>query len=117
MSRRYLLHGLAAILLGLAALIFIRLHDALGTPAGVSSVAEGHRLAEAWCKACHSIDMERAGTATSAPDFVAIAIQPSTTELSLKVFFRSNHHKMPNLLLNLEQADNLASYILSLKHR
>jgi mono/diheme cytochrome c family protein len=117
MVRRYLIHGLAAALIALAALLLIRLHNAKGASPGTDNASEGHRLAEAWCKTCHVIDMKTAGTANTAPDFAAIANQTSTTELSLKVFLRSSHRKMPNLILRPEQADNLVSYILSLKRK
>jgi len=116
-ARRILIHGLAVALLALAALLLIRLNNAQGASPETSNVSEGHRLAEAWCKACHVIDMRTAGTANTAPDFVAIANQPSTTELSLKVFLGSNHRNMPNLILRPEPADNLVSYILSLKRK
>jgi hypothetical protein len=39
---------------------------------------------------------------------------PSTTELSLKVFLRSSHKNMPNIILAREEIDSLASYILGL---
>ena len=117
MARRILIHGLAVALLALAAALLIRLNNAQGASPETSNVSEGHRLAEAWCKACHVIDMRTAGTANTAPDFVAIANQPSTTELSLKVFLGSNHRNMPNLILRPEPADNLVSYILSLKRK
>jgi len=115
--RRYLIHGPAAIPIALAALVLIRLHNAQGAAPETESIAEGHRLAKAWCQTCHAIDLKTAGTANAAPDFVAVANQPSTTELALKVFLRSNHRNMPNLILEPEQADSLVSYVLSLKRR
>lgn len=113
MARRYLVHGIIVILVALAALVIIRMHSA----SGAMDTSEGHRLAEAWCKTCHAIDIKTAGTANAAPDFAAIANLPSTTELALKVFLRSNHHSMPNLILSPDQADDLVTYILSLKGR
>jgi cytochrome c len=115
MARRYLIHGVIAILIAVAALVIIRVHSARGASRDDTRVAEGRRLAEAWCATCHTIDSKAAGTANTAPDFAAIANQPSTTELSLKVFLRSSHRNMPNLVLKPEQADNLVTYILSLK--
>jgi cytochrome c len=115
MVRRYFIHGVAVILLAVAALVLIRLHRANG--ASTDTAPDAHRLAEAWCKECHAIDTRTAGAAGVAPDFVAIANQPSTTELSLKVFLRSSHRNMPNLILSPEQADILASYILDLKRK
>ena len=49
------------------------------------------------------------------PDFVTIANRASTTALSLKVFMKTSHHRMPNLIIMPDQADDLANYILSLK--
>ncbi len=112
MARRYLIHGVIAILIAVAALVIIRVHGARGAS---RDDAEGRRLAEAWCMTCHAIDAKATGTANVAPDFASIANLPSTTELSLKVFLRSSHRNMPNLVLTTEQADNLVAYILSLK--
>jgi len=47
--------------------------------------------------------------------FEAIANRHGTTALSLKVFLKTSHENMPNLVIAPDQADALASYILSLK--
>jgi len=44
-----------------------------------------------------------------------VATMPSTTELSLKVFLRSSHRNMPNIMLEPAEIDETAAYILSLK--
>jgi mono/diheme cytochrome c family protein len=80
-----------------------------------SSVERGHRLAQAWCRECHAIDANTIRTGNIAPDFVLIASQPSTTALALKVFLRSNHARMPNLIIAPADADDLVQYILGLK--
>lgn len=115
MTRYTWLHVLIAILCALAVLIFLRVRNASGATPDSDSIAAGHRLAEAWCKDCHAIDAETVGSRGRPPDFVAIANRPSTTALSLKVFFKTSHQRMPNLIIAPEQADNLANYILSLK--
>ena len=112
MSRRAWIRILIGLVIALAALLLIRLHDATGAPPARNSLSAGLRLAEAWCKDCHALD---AGTFSRAPDFVRIANRTSTTELSLKVFFRTNHRSMPNLIIAPDQADDLAQFILSLK--
>jgi cytochrome c len=119
MSRTAWIHVFLSVGLALAALFFIRLHYADGATLPADRASDGHRLAEAWCKDCHAIEATTAGTtgaANPAPAFIAIANQPSTTELSLKVFLRSSHRSMPNLVIAPEQADDLVNYILSLKH-
>lgn len=115
MSRRF---GTGACpLLLIAAALFVLSGRAEGTTSASDSASAGHRLAEAWCKTCHAIESSTAGTLNPAPDFMTIANQPSTTELSLKVFLRSSHRNMPNLVLTPDQADDLASYILSLRRQ
>jgi mono/diheme cytochrome c family protein len=112
---RYWIHFTIAILIAIAAVLFVRLHNASGTTPDSDGVSAGHRLAEAWCTTCHATDSNAGGTSNTAPDFVAIANQPATTALSLKVFLQTSHRSMPNLVLTPEQADDLASYILSMK--
>jgi cytochrome c len=115
MSRTAWIHAFLSISLALAALFLIRLHYAGGATLSSDSASEGHRLADAWCKDCHAVEATTIGAASGPPAFAAIANQPSSTELSLKVFLRSNHRSMPNLVITPSQADDLVNYILSLK--
>jgi cytochrome c len=115
MARSTWRHILIAAIAALAVLLFVRLHNASGATLPSDSASAGHRLAEAWCKDCHAIEAATVGTRGGPPDFVAIANRPSTTALSLKVFFRTSHRRMPNLIIAPEQAEDLANYILSLK--
>ena len=115
MARSTWLHISIAVACAIAALLFVRLHNASGATLPSDSVSAGHRLAEAWCRDCHAIEAATAGTRGSPPDFVAVANRPSTTALSLKVFFKTSHQRMPNLIIAPDQADDLANYILSLK--
>ena len=104
-----------ALLIALGALLLIRLHYASGASAEQDSISNGRRLAEAWCQKCHSFEPDSPGTVGRAPDFVRVANRVSTTELSLKVFLRSNHRNMPSLIIAPDQADDLTHFILSLK--
>ena len=104
-----------AVLAALAVLLFVRLHDAGGAPLQSDSISAGYRLAEAWCRDCHAIEANATGTRGGPPAFAAIANRTSTTALSLKVFFKTSHRRMPNLIITPEQADDLSSYILSLR--
>jgi mono/diheme cytochrome c family protein len=98
--------------IGIAALFLIRMHDAAGA---ADSASEGRRLAEAWCRTCHAIEPHTGTLSDQAPSFAAIANRHGTTELSLKVFLKTSHQNMPNLVIAPDQADALADYILSLK--
>ena len=115
MARSRWLHLLIAVAAALAVLLFVRPHNANGAPRPSDSASAGHRLAEAWCKNCHAIEAATAGARGRGPDFVVIANRASTTALSLKVFFKTSHHRMPNLVIAPAQADDLTNYILSLK--
>lgn len=115
MSRRAWIRILVGLVIALAALLLIRLHNAAGASLAEDRISAGHRLAEAWCRECHAFEMSDAGTFGRAPDLVRIANRTSTTELSLKVFLRTNHRNMPNLIIAPDQANDLAAFILSLK--
>lgn len=109
------LHIGGAIVIALIAMLLIRLHNASGAAIDADSATAGRKLADAWCKTCHTIDASGARTENGAPDFGAVANMPSTTELSLRVFLQSNHRNMPNLMLTPEQRGDIVNYILSLK--
>ena len=76
----------------------------------------GRRLAINWCSGCHLVEPASDSKGWLA-DFAAIAKMPSTTALSLKVFFRTSHKNMPNFILQPEEADDIVAYILSLKRK
>jgi mono/diheme cytochrome c family protein len=115
MLRRYRIHIGLVILVALTAFFLIRVRVADGAKLVAGSASQGHRLAEAWCKPCHAIEPHTAGISNQAPSFEAIANRHGTTALSLKVFLKTSHTSMPNLLIAPDQADALANYILSLK--
>jgi mono/diheme cytochrome c family protein len=72
----------------------------------------GRQTARTLCVPCHQTGQTRQD---GAPSFVDVANMPSTTALSLKVFLRSNHNEMPNLIIPDTETDDLIAYILSLK--
>ena len=76
----------------------------------------GHRLAASWCGGCHQIEGHERGT-FAGPNFSDVAHLPSTTPLALKVFLRTSHKNMPNVVLTDRQADDIVAYILSLKEK
>ncbi|MDH6687091.1 c-type cytochrome [Bradyrhizobium elkanii] len=117
MLNRYVVwrRALLVVLIVAAALFLLRLHQANGAEQPAESVAAGHRLAEAWCMECHAIGPIITGVKKVPPDFAAVADRPSTTTLSLKVFLKTNHPTMPNIIIGPSEADDLANYIMSLK--
>jgi len=89
-----------------------------GAPAAAQSIetAEGRRLAETVCSACHRVGPgeTEAGPNEDAPSFASIAAMSSTNELALKVFLRTSHGKMPNIILSPSEIESVVAYILSL---
>lgn len=117
MWRNAPLHIGLVILIALAAFLFIRIHPAGGTTRAETSIAAGHRLAKAWCESCHAIRPHVLEMPGEPPSFQVIANQPGMTPLALKVFLRTSHKDMPNLVIAPDQAEALANYILSLKSK
>ena len=115
MWRNAHLHIALVLLVALAAFFLMRVQSAGGVTLPQTLVSEGHHLAKALCASCHIIEPNMPPMPGTAPRFEAIANQPGMTELALKVFFRTSHKDMPNLVIAPDQADALASYILSLK--
>jgi mono/diheme cytochrome c family protein len=73
----------------------------------------GRQTALALCGPCHQVgEMRRDG---GPPSFVDVANLHSTTALSLRVFLRSNHNEMPNLMISDVETSDLIAYILTLK--
>ena len=107
--------GALLALLVAALLVLLSLRNANGMDLQLESITAGRRLAEAWCMECHTIGAIGSGARKPPPDFVAVANRSSTTALSLKVFLQTSHPTMPNVIVGPIQADDLASYILSLK--
>ena len=77
----------------------------------------GREIATAQCSSCHRILPMTLSDKVDPPSFQSIADLSSTTGLALKVFLRSNHKKMPNIILSEADTDDVIAYILSLKKR
>ncbi len=107
--------ALLIVVIVMTALFLLRQHQANGTGLPSESITAGHRLAEAWCMECHVVGAIATGTKKVPPDFVAVANRPSTTTLWLKVFLKTSHPTMPNIIVGPSEADDLANYIMSLK--
>ena len=76
-------------------------------------VRQGRALAQSLCADCHTFGgAQRSDRAP--PDFAAIGAMPSTTPLSLRVFLKSPHANMPDLILENGQIDALSAFILDL---
>jgi mono/diheme cytochrome c family protein len=88
----------------------------MSTSAQSPDPSVGRHLAETVCSACHQIDAYSQGLGPNpdAPNFVDISRMPSMSELAIKVFLRSPHPSMPNIILSAKEIDSVAAYIRSL---
>lgn len=78
--------------------------------------SSGRQMATTICATCHEVIGGKSGkTGLGPPSFADIANMPSTTALSLKVFLRSSHKDMPNLIISEPDTDDVIAYILGLK--
>jgi cytochrome c len=116
MSRRLWFHIFWVTALCLLLLLSARLHTASGQvlPRDENPITRGQSLTQAWCAGCHAVG-PLAGSARQNLDFETIARMPSTTELSLRVFFGSSHRGMPNIIIKGRDLDDIVAYILSLR--
>lgn len=78
-------------------------------------VAEGARVAAQSCADCHGASAGK--PLSGSPDFAAVARMPSTTATSIRVFLKTPHANMPDIVLTEREIDALVAYILSLAGR
>lgn len=76
---------------------------------------EGARIARESCAPCHALD-ERSKPGAG-PGFREIARMPSTTGVAIKVFLKTPHANMPNIMLTEAEIDAIAAYILDLRNK
>jgi mono/diheme cytochrome c family protein len=84
----------------------------------VRDIVAGRQLASTHCSKCHLVTSQSDhGTVVGAPTFTAIANNSSTSVQSLRDFFERPHYGMQDLHLSRVEIDDLAAYILSLRHK
>ena len=76
----------------------------------------GQRLAREVCAECHAVEKgDFMVSLEGAPPFQQVADDPSASEVGLRVFLRTPHKTMPNLILTPQQTDDIITYILNLR--
>lgn len=82
----------------------------------IGDASAGQALAEETCAVCHAV---AAGADESpvqkATAFPIIARDPRYSELGLRVFLRSPHAAMPNLVLAPDEIDDISAYLATLR--
>ena len=76
---------------------------------------EGQRIAREICAECHTVDPGDFEEFDVVPSFARIAADPAVTEISLRIFLRTPHWSMPNIMLTPAETTEIVDYILSLK--
>jgi mono/diheme cytochrome c family protein len=82
----------------------------------LGSPARGQRVAEAICAECHAIQKGATrSTNANAPTFQTLAKTPGMTATAFRVWLRSSHKEMPNIMLKSEEVDDVIAYVQTLK--
>jgi len=83
----------------------------------IGDIRQGRRLALEICASCHGVGAsETLSPDAAAPSFRAIAHTSGMTAAALTVWLTAHpHHRMPNLILTVEQVRDVSAYILSLR--
>lgn len=77
----------------------------------------GLEFARKHCADCHYVESVWSGySPVGAPAFTDVAALPEWTALSFRVFLQSPHEYMPDFILTEREADDVISYLLSLKN-
>lgn len=85
---------------------------------GIGNIAQGHDIATTICAECHRVEKgQKSAKLSAAKSFQDVADNPARTELSLRVFLKTPHRNMPNLVLTEAEIDDIIAYIQSLNRR
>ncbi len=80
-----------------------------------AKAAAGLQLAQKYCTECHQVVPSRTTSWTDAPDFEVIANRPHSTVAGLDSFIRKPHMKMLNTERPPPEANEIATYIMTLR--
>jgi cytochrome c2 len=100
-----------------AAVTLVAQFPMLAQPLESSDISAGRQVAITICNKCHEISPTMLPRIEIGPKFEDIANLSSTTALSLKVFLRSNHSRMPSFILSSTDTNDVIAYILSLRRK
>jgi len=82
-----------------------------------ASVSEGHNLAQQVCASCHVTVPNGHASWTDAPSFASIANRSGITQQWLTEFIQKPHMHMLMEHYTPVQANDIAAYILSQRHK
>lgn len=83
-----------------------------------SAAVEGAALAQKLCSECHDVGGKGSpspkASGNPGPAFRDIAQKPVMTKLAIRVFMRSTHPNMPDIILSDGEIDAVSDFITSL---
>jgi mono/diheme cytochrome c family protein len=84
-------------------------------PSYAADPQHGLDLAKRWCASCHLVSPDQRRASADVPPFATIAKSPSFDAKQLAYFLLEPHPKMPDLPLSRAAADDIATYIATLR--
>jgi mono/diheme cytochrome c family protein len=82
----------------------------------VGDVVTGERLAAEMCAGCHAVRPDQILIPNAdATHFADTASRPGMTATALRVWLRTSHPTMPDIILGPDETDDIVAYIMSLK--
>lgn len=93
------------------ALLSLTMTVMLTQAASAASSANGGKMAERWCAACHLVSKDQKNGNTQAPPFSAIANRPGFDASKLALYLLLPHPRMPDMNMSRAEAEDLAAYI------
>jgi mono/diheme cytochrome c family protein len=87
----------------------------VASEAQAADAQHGLDLAKRWCAECHIVAADQRSGSADVPPFSAIAKTSDFDARRLAYFLLEPHPKMPELPLSRAAADDIATYIQSLK--
>jgi mono/diheme cytochrome c family protein len=94
---------------------FVMVGAIVAQSADAADAANGQRLAERWCAACHVVTSAQREAYSDAPPFEEIAKRSAFSETGTLRFLLDPHAKMPNMNLSRTEAADIAAYISRLR--
>jgi mono/diheme cytochrome c family protein len=84
-------------------------------PAFAADSANGKRLAEHWCAACHVVDGNTPRTMQQGPPSFRVVAHGKQTKGQLRAFLTHPHGGMPDLALSRREIADLLAYIATFR--
>jgi mono/diheme cytochrome c family protein len=82
----------------------------------IGHAGAGLALAQRLCAQCHAVQKAELNSPNGdSPSFRVIASVPGMTAMALSAALNSSHRRMPNVMLEPDEQNDVIAYILSLK--